>query len=149
MEVKKVLASEALLLAEVESLEQQNFSDPWGMHTLISTLEQAHGNIWVIREQAQVIAYLIFYIMGDEVEVARIVVHRDYQGQGYGKELMKKLLDFSKEANLKQVVLEVRESNVPAINLYKNQGFLNLGIRKKYYTNPVEDALVMSNLLKN
>lgn len=148
MKMKKVLATDTHLLEEITLLEQQIFPDPWSINALESSMTQSHGNIWVIEEDNQVTAYLIFYIMADEMEIARIAVLPEHRGKGYGKELLMQLFQYSIGNTTTQILLEVRANNEAAISLYKNQGFENVGIRKEYYTNPLEDAIIMNKCIQ-
>ena len=80
----------------------------------------------------------------DEGYILNVAVHPDYQGMGIGKELVKYVNDFAVENNLTFVTLEVRPSNEKAINLYTGFGFEKVGERKDYYSNPKENALLLT-----
>lgn len=144
MIITEVLKVDAQLLVQIAQVEEQIFTDPWSQNALESTVMQPHGNIWVIEEEGRVLAYLIFYIMGGEMEIARIAVLPQYRAKGYARELVSQFLSFVQEQQIEQVLLEVRSNNQSAIGLYKSQGFQNIGVRKNYYSNPLEDAVLMS-----
>ena len=76
-------------------------------------------------------------------EINNVAIHPDYQGKGYGELAMHHVLEHLRESGAQLVTLEVRTSNRPAIALYRKLGFQIIGIRKDYYTNPVEDAYLM------
>ena len=76
-----------------------------------------------------------------------IVVRKKYRKKGIGKELLEKLISFSKEKNFELINLEVNSKNEPAINLYKKFGFKEVGLRKKYYNN-IDDAILMEKNIK-
>ena len=78
--------------------------------------------------------------------ILRIGIKKEYQGRGFGKKLLKELLEILKEKGIKAVFLEVRENNAPAIRLYEKNGFRVLGKRRGYYSG--EDALIMEKILK-
>ena len=80
----------------------------------------------------------------DEGYITNVAVLESYRRQGIGKLLVNALIDFANEKNLAFLTLEVRKSHTPAINLYKNNGFEEVGERKNYYTSPLENALLMT-----
>ncbi|MCD6322572.1 MAG: ribosomal protein S18-alanine N-acetyltransferase, partial [Clostridiales bacterium] len=73
-----------------------------------------------------------------------IAVKEDYRRQGIGQDMLKILFDLAKELNVKTMMLEVRESNDGAIAMYEKAGFIKVGRRKKYYSDNLEDAIVMN-----
>ena len=79
--------------------------------------------------------------------IYNIAVKFKYRRFGIGKDIVNELVNYSKNKNLKFLSLEVRKSNAPAINLYSNCGFEKVGNRKNYYTNPLEDAIIMTKFL--
>ena len=89
------------------------------------------------------------YTVLDEGYVTNIGVLPEYRKNGIGTKIVNKLIDFSIVKQLSFISLEVRVSNVVAINLYKKLGFEEQGKRKNFYSNPVEDALIMTRFLKN
>ena len=81
--------------------------------------------------------------MPDEADITKVAVAKDAQGQGIGSMLMKELISRAPELGVAKIFLEVRESNEAALRLYKKFGFEQIGIRKNYYTSPLEDAISM------
>ena len=79
-------------------------------------------------------------------DIIDVAVHNDFRRQGIGEKLLIEMLYECKKQSVFEVNLEVRKSNAPAIRLYKKLGFVENGIRKKYYQN-TEDALLMQKLL--
>ena len=75
----------------------------------------------------------------------RSVVRKDFRNQGIGGLLLKNLIDLSKKQNLTSVTLEVMEENYPAIHLYKNLGFEQIGLRKNYYKD--KNGLIMRKMI--
>ena len=90
------------------------------------------------------IGYVIFYYVLDEGEIARVAVDPAYRRKGAAARLLHAVEDFCEEKGIDRLMLEVRKSNVPAISFYREYGFAEDGIRKNYYKNPVEDAVLMS-----
>jgi len=96
-----------------------------------------------------VAGFAILRRVGDDGELLQIAVDKSARRHGVGDLLMKSTLDYSEENALNSVFLEVRSSNIAAICLYKKHGFKHVRIRKDYYDNPVEDALVMVKIPAN
>jgi ribosomal-protein-alanine N-acetyltransferase len=83
------------------------------------------------------------WILLDEGEIARIAVQPSFREKGIGTLLTAHLLYYAQSQNVQNVFLEVRESNIPARKIYQKAGFKEIGIRKKYYTLPTENAIIM------
>ncbi len=85
-----------------------------------------------------------FWVMADEAHITNIAVREQHRGKGIGELLLMSMVELAKELNTRIVTLEVRISNIPAQNLYLKYGFKGVGLRKGYYTDNKEDALIMS-----
>ena len=83
----------------------------------------------------------------DEMHLLKIAVDGNFHGQGYGRLLMDKVVEVAREAEMESVLLEVRPTNEPAVGLYRKTGFETIGVRKGYYVDTKEDALVMRLML--
>jgi ribosomal-protein-alanine N-acetyltransferase len=92
---------------------------------------------------ASTIGFAGLWLMVDESHVTTIATHPDYRGRGVGELLLSSLIDISYEIGARVVTLEVRVSNLVAQNLYRKYGFREAGIRKRYYSDNHEDALIM------
>lgn len=92
-----------------------------------------------------IVAYAGCWVLANEGHITNVAVDPDYQGQGLGRRLMNELTSRVKALGVDSMTLEVRPSNTVAINLYTSLGFLSVGQRPKYYTNPVEAAEIMWN----
>ena len=79
----------------------------------------------------------------DEAEIYFLYVEKDYRKQNIGGKLLEEMLSECRMNNCHQVFLEVRKNNIPAINLYKKYGFVPISVRKNYYSNPKEDAIIL------
>ncbi len=91
-----------------------------------------------------VVGFVGFWIMADEAHITSIAVREDYRRQGIGELLMVSVIEMAKELKARIVTLEVRMSNTGAQQLYSRYGFTRVGVRKGYYTDNREDAIVMS-----
>ena len=98
----------------------------------------------VALEGEKIVGYCGIVTVLDEGDVVKVAVDQEYQGQGIGTALMENLIQRMQESGVRTIHLEVRQSNESAIALYRKMGFAEDGIRKDYYENPVENALLMS-----
>lgn len=98
-------------------------------------------------ENSNLLAYISFYHQCQEVEILNLAVHPQERRKGYGKRILGILLQAATKMGMQKVVLEVRESNAPAIALYKKFGFCKSGCRPRYYPDSGEDALIYCRTL--
>jgi [ribosomal protein S18]-alanine N-acetyltransferase len=97
----------------------------------------------VAEEDGIVCGLVAFRTMADEAEILNLAVDSTRRRRGIGSRLMKDALASCKEAGVKKIFLEVRDSNVAARNFYWRMGFIQVGRRREYYSRPQEDALVL------
>jgi len=137
-------------LPAVRAIETVSFSNPWSETTFRGEIQNtsiSYPLVVVRRPGDEVIAYIIFWHIRDDVQVNNIAVHPDCRGLGLGEALMRFAIAKVREAGAAFMTLEVRPSNAPAVQLYRKLGFEVLGTRKNYYTKPDEDAYVMGLVL--
>lgn len=128
----------------VEQIEQTCFSDAWSEKLLSDMLESEWDEAWVLADtNGTLIGYANFRFLAGEGELMRIAVLPEYRGRGESKKLMDRLEMSAKKKEAPDLTLEVRAGNAPAVNLYKSYGFQAEAVRKNYYHDPVEDALIM------
>lgn len=127
----------------IAELERECFSSPWSENAVLESYE-ADTSFFVFLENEKIIGYAGLQIVLDEGYVTNIAVTKKARGRGIGGALVEALVNFSKEKNLAFISLEVRESNIPAISLYKKFGFEDKGKRKAFYQSPTEDAIIMT-----
>ena len=124
-------------------LEKRYFSVPWTREQLGESLQSGQYLFLVAEENGQVAGYAGLLRVMDEGDVTNVVVDEAYRGKGLGTRLMAALLEEGRGCGMKEFTLEVRVSNQRAIRLYESLGFVQEGIRKRFYERPVEDALIM------
>ena len=90
------------------------------------------------------VGYLIVYYVLEDGEIARIAVESDFRRNGVASRLLKELAFICADNGVNKLLLDVRESNESAKAFYKKKGFVLDGVRKNYYTNPTENAILMS-----
>ncbi len=131
-------------VAQVAELEKICFgSAAWSEKSIASELENALS-LWIVAvEDEQVLGYVGSQTVIDETDMMNIAVHPDYRRQGIARELVAQLVEELKLRQSRCLTLEVRASNEPAKKLYKMLDFEEIGIRKNYYRNPKEDALIL------
>lgn len=130
-------------IKDLAGLEQTVFSDPWSASALTETMQQKHAEIFIAEEDAQTIGWAIFYYVIDEGEIARIAVIPSKRKEGVAGCLFMHLRQYCIQKGIGSVFLEVREGNLPARAFYRKYGFSEDGIRKQYYHDPKEDAILM------
>jgi len=136
-------------LPQVMWIEGVVFPAPWSEAMFVQEVQEG----WLSRSfvgmvAGRVVAYIISWLMRDEVHVLNVAVDPAYQRRGYARRLMVHILDVAREAGCKLITLEVRVSNEPARMLYLSLGFAPVGIRRRYYHDNNEDALVMTRRLE-
>ncbi len=128
--------------------EAYTYGSPWTKEQFLSDLAQPHTEYLVLAENTEVLGFLGYTKVYDEIEITNIAVAKAVQGQGHARTLLQFLINEEKRKEAVQLFLEVRTSNEAAQNLYRSEKFRVLGIRKNYYQKPAEDAVIMSVLLK-
>lgn len=128
---------------EVAALEQISFSEPWSEQAFWDTLDNEEYIYLVALFEDKVVGYAGCVISLDEGSVTNIAVHKNYRKIGIGEELMLQLRKQLALRAVKQIFLEVRESNVAARILYRKCGYEEMGLRKNFYRKPDEHGIVM------
>ena len=130
-------------VAQVAELEKICFSDPWSENSVASELNNPLS-LWLIAEEdGALCGYVGSQTVLDETDMMNIAVRPDCRRKGIAAALISELVGQLKERGSHILRLEVRESNAPAIALYESLGFAQLGLRKNYYRNPKENALIL------
>ena len=139
----KIIPMNESHVAQVAALEKQCFSDPWSENSVASELENPLS-LWLIPEEdGAVCGYVGSQTVLDETDMMNIAVRPDCRRKGIAAALITELVSRLKARGSRVLRLEVRESNFSAIALYEALGFTQLGLRKNYYRNPKENALIL------
>lgn len=147
--------SDALQIRRIEEkdasdlavLERKIFPDPWTENGIKETLSQDYTVLLGVWKDSVIAGYVILYFVLDEGEIARIAVEPSCRRQGAAGYLLVRLEKLCTDTGIRKLMLEVRRNNTAAISFYKKYGFTEDGVRKGYYTNPYEDAILMSKEL--
>ena len=137
---RKMTADDVETVAEIEF---KSFSLPWTLEDFWHEVLNKDSESIVAEIDGKVVAYACVWISFDEADVANIAVAENFRGQGIGKKIFAEILRRVKLRGVNALTLEVRVSNTAAIKLYESFGLRSVGVRKKYYCNPEEDALIM------
>ena len=130
-------------IKEVAEIERLSFSDPWSENALLESLESPYSFFKVFVDGG-VLGYIGFYAVAGEGAVTNVAVHPNSRGLGIGEKLIKAIIEEGKRQNVEYITLEVRTSNEKARRLYSRCGFIDVGVRKNFYSNPKEDAVIMN-----
>jgi [ribosomal protein S18]-alanine N-acetyltransferase len=133
-------------LRAVYRIAQLSFPIPWPLDELRRELTRPFSELRVLRTDTRspVLAFLNHWRVADELQIMNIAVDPGQRRRGYGSALLADLLATARTLAITAVTLEVRRSNLGAINLYERHGFRQVGVRPRYYSDNLEDALVMS-----
>lgn len=131
-------------LPEVLNLERSVFGGmAWSVRDFESAIASKYDAPMVIHDGNQLAAYCVLRLLGPEAEILNICVSSPYRRKGYGDALMDQMLDIAAGQGVGKIWLEVRECNEPAKALYRKKGFTDAYVRKAYYSDPIEDAIIM------
>lgn len=135
---------------EVWAIERASFSNPWHKTAFIGEIHNppiSHPYVIVHSSEQRVIGYIIYWHLQEEVQISNIAIHPDYRRMGIGETVLRQIMEKLKGEKVRFIFLEVRPSNTAAIDLYKKLAFDIVGIRKDYYRNPEEHAIIMGKTL--
>ena len=133
----------------VLEVEKKSFTTPWSRESFKMEVEKNKlARYMVARVNDKVVGYGGFWLIIGEAHITNIAVDTDYRGKGIGNLLLKSLILLAGTLDCNSMTLEVRESNIVAQNLYKKYGFLPAGVRKNYYSDVGEDAIIMWKTLE-
>jgi [ribosomal protein S18]-alanine N-acetyltransferase len=131
-------------LDAVMQIEPTIYSHPWTRGNFNDSLKSRH-HAWVLMQQDEMVGYALMMTVLDEAHLLNISVAKPYQKQGLGRMLLAHMIDQARALNTLNMFLEVRASNVAAITLYEDVGFVEMSVRRGYYpaTKGREDAVLM------
>ena len=129
----------------VKEISDLSFSSPWSLLSMEKELINKNAIYIVVKLGSKVVAFGGMWIIFDEGHITNIAVHPDFRRNNFGDTVVENLIKIAKDKNIASLTLEVRSSNIAAINLYEKHNFSVEGIRKNYYQNPREDGYIMWN----
>ncbi len=132
-------------IPEILSIENKAFPHTrWNKQAFLYEISSKFSFPYGLFVNNKLIGYIIYHIIPPEAHITNFAIAAKYQNKGYGKFLLNFAINKIKELKIKSIFLEVRASNYKAQHIYKKFGFKQVGIRKKYYRNNKEDAIVMA-----
>ena len=137
MEIRKAQEND---ITEIAALEGECFSDPWSEESLRDT---AGALTLIATDGSAVVGYIVTRCVAGEAELFRICVKGEARRHGTGRLLLESGLEAAAAGGAEKMFLEVRSQNVSARALYAKVGFKEAGLRKNYYTDPQDDAVIM------
>jgi len=130
-------------LDSVMEIESASFSTPWSRASFGNLLGRDDASLWVAAVDGNVVGYAVVWYVLREAELGNLAVATAWRRRGLGRRLLQWVLEKARRRGVERIYLEVRASNRPAQALYEWHGFLPIGLRRRYYRAPVEDARVM------
>jgi len=129
---------------QVLEVEHTSFTTPWSWEAFYNEIHKNKFAVYIVLEDDnKIIGYCGTWVVIDEAHVTNVAILPGYRGKKLGEALMNKLMSVSREMGARTMTLEVRVTNHVAQSLYRKLGFQNGGIRKNYYSDNQEDALIM------
>lgn len=130
---------------QVADIEAECFTSPWSYESFLSELSNPVSRTWVaMDDEGNAVGFLNAYFVLDEASLNNLAVREPYRGQGVGHLLMQTAIQYCRKNGVASFTLEVRKSNQAALSLYEKLGFRKTGERKGFYTQPDEDACLMT-----
>ncbi len=126
----------------VALLEKECFLSPWSEETLLEETDNPTAVFLVAKDNEKTVGYIGANNILGEVFITNIAVTAEFRRKGVASLLLNTLIEKFREEKAQYLTLEVRKSNISAINLYEKYGFIKAGERRDFYTNPTENALL-------
>ena len=130
-------------VAAVSAIERRSYATPWHENAYNTELTNHSAAYYVARLDGKVVGYAGMWVIMDEAHITTLAVDQPYRGRKIGERLLQALMEEATFRGADRASLEVREHNIVAQNLYRKYGFRDAAIRKSYYTDNHENALVM------
>ena len=130
-------------LARVVEIEKASMPSPWSKELFEEELRRERAHYFVVEKDGVVAGYMGYWGAPEEAHIINLAIGPEFRKQGLGQEMIERCLDFAVKRGARLATLEARESNEAARNLYEKCSFRTVAIRKKYYSDNQEDAVVM------
>lgn len=140
MEIRKMKTED---LEQVADLEKSCFSEAWSYGLLEAGIYSPYDTYYVLIQEDAILGYANLRLLAGEGEIQRIAVRPEARRLGIGRKLMDTMVAYARAHQVFAISLEVRSSNVAARKLYESYGFREEAVRRGYYQNPAEDAVIM------
>jgi len=134
-------------LDAVMAIEQEAYPEPWTRGMFLQDIASPVADFYVALLGGLLVGYVGIWRVADEAHITSVTVRREYRRRGLGSQFVRFIMRVAAEVGLQRAFLEVRESNVAGLRLYRRLGFEHTGWRKGYYRGTGEDAVVMSKAI--
>ena len=131
-------------MAEIMAIERIAYSYPWSERFFRQELQVECARSLLVQLDGRIVGYILFWLLPGEIDIHNVAVHPDFRRRGLGRHLLEQVITEARSRASTRITLEVRKSNLPAQKLYESMGFAYNGIRKNYYSDDGEDALLMA-----
>jgi ribosomal-protein-alanine N-acetyltransferase len=125
------------------AIERTAYAYPWSERFFRQELQVECARSFLAEIDGQIVGYVLFWLLPDEIDIHNIAVHQDFRRRGLGRSLLENVIIEARNRAASRITLEVRKSNTVAQKLYEAVGFSVNGVRKGYYSDDGEDALLM------
>jgi ribosomal-protein-alanine N-acetyltransferase len=143
-EVREATIEDAETLAKISA---ESLDLPWQAKDFADAVASPQALVYVAADENGAFGYVVLYHAADEGEIPSVAVDANYRRRGAARAIVEAAFSDASQRGVRKVFLEVRQSNAPALALYESMGFLNVGVRKNFYSNPTEDACLMMCLI--
>lgn len=130
LEIRKMTLDD---LEEIAPILETDFDNFWNYNIIKSELLNENSTLFIVKSDLSIVAFAGIWQVVDIMHLNDIVVAKKFRNQGIGKTLLNYIINYTKEQNINELTLEVRQDNLSAINLYKHFNFKIIGERKNYY----------------
>ncbi|MCF6277740.1 MAG: ribosomal protein S18-alanine N-acetyltransferase [Anaerolineales bacterium] len=131
-------------LPRVHEIDRLSMSSPWSQQMFATELDNPLARCWVAEADGDIVGTLVLWLIADEAHIATVAVHPDYRRQGIGQKLLSFSLKEVAAEGARLSLLEVRAGNTSALDLYRRFGYEAVGLRRAYYKDNAEDAILMT-----
>lgn len=131
-------------LEDILAIEKVSYRYPWTPRFFLQELRVPCARSLLGMINGKPVGYVIYWLLPSEIDIHNLAVHPDHRRQGIGRSLLQAVVDEAKHERRSRITLEVRKSNAAAQRLYESAGFVSQGIRKGYYSDDGEDAVIMA-----
>ncbi len=130
-------------LDKILIIEEDSFGTPWSKDAFLHELENQYAYYLVALINNNIVGYIGAWLIFDEAHITTLAIIKDFKRRGLATHILEEFFKNVRKKSISKATLEVRVSNIAARSLYSKEGFIEVGLRKKYYSNNNEDALIM------
>ncbi len=134
-------------LDRVMEIERESFPLPWSKESYLGELSNTYASYRVCDAEGEIVGFGGIWVVFEEAHITNVAIAQDFRQRGMGKRLMRKLEEIARDKRAIRILLEVRPSNMAAQIMYNKLGFVPTGLRKGYYSDNNEDAILMTKYL--